>query len=160
MPIKSGNYLGDWFGACLSALGALAALRWRDRTGEGQLVEMAQCEGLVRALDWTWLYAGLTGRDRARTGNRDPVFVPSGIYPCADGHVAIVAGTDAEFRGLAEALGRPDLVGDPRFEAAESRRHTPRRGRPRRDNPGRGAWRERAPTSRPRRGATASQRPR
>ena len=124
LPIKSGNYLGDWFGACLSALGALAALRWRDRTGEGQLVEMAQCEGLVRALDWTWLYAGLTGRDRARTGNRDPVFVPSGIYPCADGHVAIVAGTDAEFRGLAEALGRPDLVTDPRFETAESRRHT------------------------------------
>ena len=52
------------------------------------------------------------------------MFVPSGIYQCADGHVAIVAGTDAEFRGLAEALGRPDLVTDPRFETAESRRHT------------------------------------
>jgi len=45
-PTKVGNYLGDWFGACLSAMGALAALRWRDRTGEGQFVEMAQCEGL------------------------------------------------------------------------------------------------------------------
>ncbi|HEX2499885.1 MAG TPA: CoA transferase, partial [Methylomirabilota bacterium] len=43
LPIKSGNYLGDWFGACLAAMGALAALRWRDRTGEGQFVEMAQC---------------------------------------------------------------------------------------------------------------------
>ena len=106
-------------------MGALAALRWRDRTGEGQLVEMAQCEGLVRALDWTWLYAGLTGRDRPRTGNRDPAFVPSGIYPCADGHVAIVAGTDEEFRGLAAALDRPDLVDDPRFAAAELRRHSP-----------------------------------
>jgi crotonobetainyl-CoA:carnitine CoA-transferase CaiB-like acyl-CoA transferase len=121
-PIKSGNYLGDWFGACLSAMGVLAALRWRDRTGEGQFVEMAQCEGLVRALDWTWLYAGLTGRDRPKTGNRDPVFVPSGIYACQDGHVAIVAGKDTEFRGLAEALGRADLADEARFAGAESRR--------------------------------------
>jgi crotonobetainyl-CoA:carnitine CoA-transferase CaiB-like acyl-CoA transferase len=123
-PIKSGNYLGDWFGACLSAMGVLAALRWRDRTGEGQFVEMAQCEGLLRALDWTWLYAGLTGRDRARTGNRDPAFAPSGIYACLDGHVAVVAGTDAEFRGLTEALGRPDLPSDPRFSNPEARRRT------------------------------------
>jgi succinyl-CoA---D-citramalate CoA-transferase len=123
-PIKSGNYLGDWFGACLSAMGVLAALRWRDRTGEGQFVEMAQCEGLLRALDWTWLYAGLTGRDRARTGNRDPSFAPSGIYECVDGHVAIVAGTDAEFRGLADALGQPNLATDPRFSTGEARRRT------------------------------------
>jgi crotonobetainyl-CoA:carnitine CoA-transferase CaiB-like acyl-CoA transferase len=121
-PIKSGNYLGDWFGACLAALGVLAALRWRDRTGDGQFVEMAQCEGLVRALDWTWLYAGLTGRDRAKTGNRDPVFVPSGIYRCRDGRVALVAGTDAEFRGLSEALGRPELALDERFATAAARR--------------------------------------
>ena len=45
----------------MSALAALAALRWRDRSGEGQFIEMAQCEGLVRAMGWTWLYAGLTG---------------------------------------------------------------------------------------------------
>ena len=103
-------------------MGALAALRWRDRTGEGQFVEMAQCEGLVRALDWTWLYAGLTGRDRPKAGNRDPVFVPSGLYRCLDGHVAVVAGTDAEFRGLGEALGRPDLATDARFATTGSRR--------------------------------------
>jgi len=122
LPTKVGNYLGDWFGACLAALGALAALHWRDRTGEGQFVEMAQCEGLLRALDWTWLYAGLTGRDRPKTGNRDPVFVPSGIFPCRDGHVAVVAGTDAEFQGLARALGRPELAEDPRFRTAAARR--------------------------------------
>jgi crotonobetainyl-CoA:carnitine CoA-transferase CaiB-like acyl-CoA transferase len=122
LPTKVGNYLGDWFGACLAAMGALAALRWRDRTGEGQFVEMAQCEGLLRALDWTWLYAGLTGRDRPQTGNRDPVFVPSGIYRCRDGYVAVVAGTDAEFRGLATAVGAPELADDPQFATAAARR--------------------------------------
>jgi len=122
LPTKVGNYLGDWFGACLSAMGALAALRWRDRTGEGQFVEMAQCEGLVRAMDWTWLYAGLTGRDRPKTGNRDPVHVPSGIFRCRDGYAAIVAGADGEFAGLARALGRPELADAPRFRAAAARR--------------------------------------
>jgi crotonobetainyl-CoA:carnitine CoA-transferase CaiB-like acyl-CoA transferase len=122
IPIRAGNYVGDWFGACMSALGALAALHWRDRTGEGQLVEMAQCEGLVRAMDWTWLYTGLTGRDRPRTGNRDPVFSASGVFRCADGWVALVAGTEAEFRGLCRLLGRPDLVRDARFSSAVARR--------------------------------------
>ena len=122
LPVKSGNYLGDWFGACLAALGTLAALRWRDRTGEGQFVETAQCEGLVRALDWTWLYAGLTGRDRPKTGNRDPVFVPSGLYRCQDGDVALVAGADQEFRGLVAALGQPELAEDPRWASAAARR--------------------------------------
>jgi crotonobetainyl-CoA:carnitine CoA-transferase CaiB-like acyl-CoA transferase len=125
LPTKAGNYLGDWFGACLAAMGALAALRWRDRTGEGQFVEMAQCEGLVRALDWTWLYAGLTGRDRPKTGNRDPVMVPSGIFRCHDGHVAVVAAADGEFRGLAATLGRPDLAEDPRFSTEAARRAPP-----------------------------------
>ncbi len=121
-PTKIGNYIGDWYGACLSALGTLAALHWRDRTGEGQFVEVAQCEALLRAMDWTWLYAGLTRKDRPRTGNRDPVFAPSGVYPCRDGYVALVAGTEAELQGLARLLGRPELATDARFATAEARR--------------------------------------
>ncbi len=122
-PTKIGNYIGDWFGATMSALGVLAALHWRDRTGEGQFVEMAQCEGLLRAMDWTWLYAGLTGKDRSKTGNRDPVFAPSGVYRCEDGYVALVAGTDVEFQGLCRLLGAPELAEDPRFATREARRH-------------------------------------
>ncbi len=122
VPTKVGNYIGDWFGACMSALGVLAALHWRDRSGEGQFVEMAQCEGLLRAMDWTWLYSGLTGRDRGKTGNRDPIFPASGVFRCADGYVALVAGTDAEFRGLCRLLGEPGLARDTRFGSAAARR--------------------------------------
>lgn len=122
VPTKIGNYLGDWFGACMAALGALAALNWRERTGEGQFVEMAQCEGLLRAMDWTWLYAGLTGRDREKTGNRDPLFSPSGIYRCRDGYVALIAGTDLEFRSLCRLIDRPSLARDTRFSTAARRR--------------------------------------
>ncbi len=122
LPTKIGNYIGDWFGANMSALGALAALHWRERTGEGQFVELAQCEGLIRAMDWTWLYAGLTGKDRPKTGNRDPVFAPSGVYRCADGYVALVAGSDEEFRRLSDLLEKPELLSDPRFASPTARR--------------------------------------
>lgn len=122
LPTKMGIYIGDWMGACFAALEVLAALHYRERTGRGQFLEMAQCEALVRTMDWTWVYAGLTGKDRPQTGNRDPAFSPSGAFRCRDGFVAIVAGTDREFRGLAEALGRLELAADPRFATAEARR--------------------------------------
>lgn len=136
-PTKIGNYLGDWFGASMSALGALAALRWRDRTGEGQFVEMAQCEGLVRAMDWTWLYAGLTGKDRGKVGNGDHVFSPSGVYRCADGWIALVAGTDREFQALCRVIGKPALAREARFASRESRRE---RGNARALDEVLGAW--------------------
>jgi crotonobetainyl-CoA:carnitine CoA-transferase CaiB-like acyl-CoA transferase len=114
-PLKIGIYIGDYFGACLSALGVLAALHYRDRTGQGQFLELAQCEALLRAMDWTWVYAGLTGKNRAQRGNHDPSASPSGIYRCTDGFVAVVAGSDIEFLGLCRAMEREDLALDPRF---------------------------------------------
>ena len=120
-PLKIGIYIGDYFGACLSALGVLAALHYRNRTGQGQFLEVAQCEALLRAMDWTWVYAGLTGKNRSQRGNRDPSVSPSGIYGCRDGFVAVVAGSDDEFRGLCQAMGRDDLLADPRFATRAAR---------------------------------------
>lgn len=120
-PLKIGVYIGDYFGACLSALGVLAALHHRDRTGQGQFLEVAQCEALLRAMDWTWVYAGLTGKNRPQMGNRDPAASPSGIYACRDGFVAVAAGRDEEFRGLCRALGREDLPADARFATGAER---------------------------------------
>ncbi|MBI3989607.1 MAG: CoA transferase, partial [candidate division NC10 bacterium] len=120
-PTMIGIFLGDYFGACLSALGALAALHYRDRTGKGQFVETAQCEALIRAMDWTWVYSGFTGQDRKRHGNRDAAISPSGIFRCQDGFVALSAGTDEEFKGLCLAMGRPTLADDPRFQHLSDR---------------------------------------
>lgn len=120
-PLKIGIWIGDYFGACLSAIGVLAALHYRDRTGRGQFLEVCQCEALLRAMDWTWIYAGLTGKNRPQTGNRDPSACPSGIYASKDGFVAVVAGRDEEFRGLCRAMKRDDLLADPRFATPADR---------------------------------------
>ena len=120
-PMKSGTYIGDFFGSLLNAIAILAALHWRDNTGKGQFIEFAQSEGLIRMLDWTWIYQHLTGKERQRSGNRDVALGVSDVLRCKDGFVAVSAPTDAEFRGLVMAMGRPELADDPRFKTLEAR---------------------------------------
>ncbi len=104
-PVKAGFWVGDYTGALFSAIAVLAALHARRRTGEGQLVDISQAEAMIRTLDWTWLFGDLTGRDRARSGNRDVSIPPSGIYRCADGFVAVSARDEGERRALEGVLG-------------------------------------------------------
>jgi crotonobetainyl-CoA:carnitine CoA-transferase CaiB-like acyl-CoA transferase len=120
-PMKSGTYIGDFFGSLLNAVSILAALHWRERTGKGQFIEFAQSEGLIRALDWTWVFHHLTGGRRERYGNRDVALGVSDVFHCQDGFVAISAPTDEEFAGLAAAMGRPELAQDPRFGTLSAR---------------------------------------
>src|SRR5574337_510976 len=120
-PILCGIYIGDWFGGLMAATAALVALYHRNRTGEGQFIDYAQSEGLIRSLDWTWVRHGLAGRDRGPAGNSDEALVPAGIVRCRDGFVALAAPRDEEFRGLAAAMGDPDLARDPRFAGLPAR---------------------------------------
>jgi crotonobetainyl-CoA:carnitine CoA-transferase CaiB-like acyl-CoA transferase len=120
-PMKSGTYIGDFFGSLLNAVSILAALHWRERTGKGQFIEFAQSEGLIRGLDWTWVYQHLTGGNRERYGNRDVALGVSDVLRCRDGFAAISAPTDEEFAGLVPALGRPELAQDPRFGTLSAR---------------------------------------
>ncbi|MBI5166546.1 MAG: CoA transferase [candidate division NC10 bacterium] len=115
-PQKVGFYVGDYMGALFGAIAVLAALHYRERTGKGQFIEFAQSEGLIRSMDWTWLFQHFTGKERGQYGNRDVAICPSDIFPCKDGHVAIAAASDEEFRGLCQAMGRPELASDPRFK--------------------------------------------
>ncbi len=120
-PMKSGIYIGDFFGALMNCNAILTALHYRERTGKGQFIEYSQGEGLMRIIDWTWVYQGLTGQERGRYGNRDMAICPSDIFPCQDGYVAIAAASDDEFRGLCQAMGQPGLAQDPRFATLEAR---------------------------------------
>lgn len=116
LPMKAGIWLADYYGGLVGAIGVLAALAHRDRTGCGQYIEYSQAENLMRAMDWTWLYQHFTGKCRERYGNRDVSICPADIVPSKDGEmVAIGAATDKQFQGLCQALGKPELAQDPRF---------------------------------------------
>lgn len=120
-PLKIGIWIGDYTGALFAALGILAALYYRKRTGKGQLIDVSQGESLIRVLDWTWLYQTLIGKDRNLYGNRDVSISPSGIFRCKDGFVAIAALDDEQFQGLCQAMGKAELAQSDRFETVSSR---------------------------------------
>ncbi len=115
-PMKAGFWVGDYTAALMSAIAILAALSARRRTGQGQLLDLSQAEAMIRALDWTWPFAGRTGKDRRRYGNVDPSYPPSGIYRCRDGFVAVSARDGGERACLARVL-RTDGDGAPAAEA-------------------------------------------
>ena len=118
-PIKSGVWIADWITGIMCANAILAALNYRERTGEGQFIDYSQVENVIRFLDWTWLYASKTGEDRPRSGNRDLAVCPSDVFDCVDGWVALAAFSRQEFQGLCTAMGAPGLFA--RFPNPEDR---------------------------------------
>jgi crotonobetainyl-CoA:carnitine CoA-transferase CaiB-like acyl-CoA transferase len=120
-PLKTGIWIGDCTGALFAAIGILAALHHRKKTGQGQLLDVSQAEGLIRILDWTWLYQTKTQKERALYGNRDISCSPSGVFRCQDGFIALAALDDEQFSGLCQAMNRPELAADPRFNTVSTR---------------------------------------
>jgi CoA:oxalate CoA-transferase len=123
MPMKAGPAVVDMLGGIHLAAAILAALRSRDRTGEGMLVEVALQDAVVPTLTThIGAYYGM-GITETRTGNRSPggVIVPYNVYPASDGYVLILAADNPRWRRLCELVGRPELAEDPRFATLKAR---------------------------------------
>ena len=113
----------DTVAAMCAALGVVAALRYRNRTGCGQYVEAAHLEGTAALLGVPMLQYQMTGEVPTPLGNDDPDFAPHNNYPCADedAWVSIAVGSETEWRALVDVLGREELNTDPRFCEPSSR---------------------------------------
>lgn len=107
----------DVVAAVYAALAAVAALRHRSRTGEGQFVEVTQLEATTAMLGEALLDRQMTGRVARPQGNYDPEFAPHNNYPCRgeDEWVAVAVRTEEEWQGFCRALGDPPWTLDPRF---------------------------------------------
>jgi len=114
----------DYVSPRFTAAVILAALEHRRRTGEGQYVDLSQAEASLHFLGPALLDYVVNGRVWPRHGNRDPDMAPHGVYPAAgdDRWVAIVVRSDAEWRTLADLMGREDLARDPALATAAGRR--------------------------------------
>jgi crotonobetainyl-CoA:carnitine CoA-transferase CaiB-like acyl-CoA transferase len=116
-PLKSRLYICDNYGALMGELAVLAALHYREKTGQGQFIELSQSEAIMRAMSWVWPYQQLTGKIAMPAGNRDLSICPADTFYCADdSFVAIAAPAPDEFKGLCTAMGKPELADDPRFK--------------------------------------------
>jgi len=114
-PSRMGVSIGDSLAATYGCLGALAALRHRDRTGEGQVVDSALYESVLQVMESLVPEYTVSGYVRERSGSYLPGIAPSNVYRCADGDYLIGANQDSVFARLCTAMGRPELATDPRY---------------------------------------------
>lgn len=108
-PYRSGVPVGDIAGSMYAALSVVAALFYRERTGEGQYVEVPMADGMIAWLTVRAGYTFATGEPYPRMGNRLDEFVPYGVFETEDGHVALAVVGDHHWRHLCEEVDRPDL---------------------------------------------------
>lgn len=108
-PIGTGTAYTDFLVPHIAAVGLIAALDYRRRTGIGQYIDFGQFEAAIHGLwtamlDWT-----VNGHEQVRMGNRDPEAAPHGCYRCRDGrYIVIACFTEKQWEGFRAALGRPD----------------------------------------------------
>ena len=114
-PSRMGVSIGDTLAATYGCLGALAALRHRELTGEGQVVDSALYEAVLQVMESLIPDYSVGGYVRERSGSILPGIAPSNVYQCADGEYLIGANQDSVFGRLCEAMGRPELAADPRY---------------------------------------------
>jgi crotonobetainyl-CoA:carnitine CoA-transferase CaiB-like acyl-CoA transferase len=114
-PQKVGVAVADLFTGMYAVTAILAALRHRDRTGQGQAIDMALLDTQVAML--ANLGAGYltTGVAPQRAGNAHQNIVPYQVFEVADGHLILAVGNDSQFVRFCQIAGREDLAADPRF---------------------------------------------
>jgi crotonobetainyl-CoA:carnitine CoA-transferase CaiB-like acyl-CoA transferase len=114
-PMRIGVPVADIFTGTFSAVGVLAALAEREKTGKGTLVDTALLDSQVSVLANQALSYLATGEAPRRIGNAHPVVVPYQVFPVADGHIIIACGNDGQFAKLCTALGDPGIAQDPDY---------------------------------------------
>ena len=114
-PQKVGVALVDILTGLFATSGILAALRHRDRSGQGQKVEVSLLASLLGALVNQASAYTAGGVVPHRMGNAHPSISPYELYDARDGQLVIAVGNDRQFRALCEAIGRPELAVDVRF---------------------------------------------
>ena len=114
-PSRMGVSIGDSLAATYGCMGALAALRYRDQTGEGQVVDSALYESVLQVMESLIPDYSVFGYIRERTGSVLPGIAPSNVYTCSDGDFLIGANQDTVFGRLCVAMGQPELAKDPRY---------------------------------------------
>jgi crotonobetainyl-CoA:carnitine CoA-transferase CaiB-like acyl-CoA transferase len=112
--VKAATFLGDDLGGVHGALGALAALRHRDQTGEGQHVDVALLDAMLFQSNGN-LTLGALGVPIKRFGNEYASVVPANTFSCRDGRVYLGVLLDAHWKVLARLIGREDLADHPDY---------------------------------------------
>jgi formyl-CoA transferase len=114
-PTRGGGALADYVGGLFLGLGVVAALLERERNGHARSIDLSNQDAIFAITDSVAsIYAGI-GAETARLGNQHPFASPYDAFEAKDGWVAIATASNKLYRGLCDAIGRPELGRDERF---------------------------------------------
>lgn len=116
-PARVGASLGDVSAGLYAVTAILVALFNRERTGEGQYVDVALLDSVFAFLETNVVRHTIGGVHPTRVGARHPLSAPFDIYMCKDAYVIIAVASDHHFAKLMEMIGKPELASDPRFDS-------------------------------------------
>lgn len=120
-PMKVGIGIADVMCGMYATVGILAALRHRDKTGEGQHIDVALVDSQIAWLINEGVSHRVTGQTPVRRGNGHPNIVPYQVFATSDGHVIVAVGNDSQFRRFCTFLGVADLADDPAYATNPAR---------------------------------------
>ncbi|HEY2133943.1 MAG TPA: CaiB/BaiF CoA-transferase family protein [Acetobacteraceae bacterium] len=121
LPQKVGVPVADLFAGLYGCIGILAALRHRDRTGEGQQVDIGMLDTHTAWLANQGMNYLATGENPPRLGNQHPNIVPYQVFPTQDGYLVLSVGNDPTFKRFCENFALQHLLDDPRFATNAAR---------------------------------------
>jgi CoA:oxalate CoA-transferase len=121
-PLRVGYPVADTTGGITAAFAIAAALFRRERSGEGEFIDVSMLESTLVAMGWVvsnWLIAGVRPEP---LGNENMTASPSGTFRTGKGLLNIAANQQQQFEALCRLIGRPELAADPRFAGREDRK--------------------------------------
>ncbi len=121
-PLRVGYPVADTMGGITAAYAISAALFRRERTGEGEFIDVSMLESTLVAMGWVvsnWLIAGVQPQ---ALGNENMTASPSGTFRTGEGLLNIAANQQQQFETLCKLIGRQELASDPRFAGSEDRK--------------------------------------
>jgi crotonobetainyl-CoA:carnitine CoA-transferase CaiB-like acyl-CoA transferase len=120
-PVRGGGALGDFLGGLYLALGLVAAIHDRDRTGRARVLDLSNQDAVFAVTDSAATIMEGIGVASERVGNQHPFAAPYDAFEAQDGWVAVATASNKLFRGLCAALGQPELASEERFRSHRGR---------------------------------------
>jgi formyl-CoA transferase len=121
-PLRAGFPVCDTVGGLNAAFAIMAALFHRERTGEGQHIDVALLDSIMPLMGWVVANLMIGGQQPVLMGNDNFTAAPSGVFRTKDGYINIAANKQEQWEAVAKVLGVPELTSDPRFQDRDTRK--------------------------------------
>lgn len=121
-PLRCGFPVCDTVGGLNAAFAIMGALYYRERTGEGQFIDVAMLDSIMPLMGWVAANLLIGGQQPQLLGNDNFTAAPSGTFRTKDGYINIAANKQEQWEALTEVLGVPELKTDPRFQDRDIRK--------------------------------------